>query len=114
MQPLPRCANATATWACNLINHQAGKGAKIETQVQVSFYRGEARVVSVLRPPSSYRQRGPSVASAVNDIDDPPHDEIMDINLKGVAFTLQAVLPDQRWPFPPRCAQSCCVLTLCR
>ena len=40
-----------------------------------------------------FANAGWAFPSAVNDIDDALYDEIMDINVKGVVFTLQAVLP---------------------
>ncbi|AOR72526.1 short-chain dehydrogenase [Burkholderia stabilis] len=40
-----------------------------------------------------FANAGRAFPSAVNDIDEPLYDEIMDINVKGVVFTLQAVLP---------------------
>ncbi|MBY8605432.1 MAG: SDR family oxidoreductase [Burkholderia sp.] len=43
-----------------------------------------------------FANAGWAFPSAVNDIDDALYGEIMDINVKGVVFTLQAVLPDLR------------------
>ena len=43
-----------------------------------------------------FANAGWAYPSAVNDIDAQRYDEIMDINVKGVVFTLQAVLPDLR------------------
>jgi len=43
-----------------------------------------------------FANAGWAFPSAVNDIDDHLYNEIMDINVKGVVFTLQAVLPDLR------------------
>jgi NAD(P)-dependent dehydrogenase (short-subunit alcohol dehydrogenase family) len=43
-----------------------------------------------------FANAGRAYPSAVNDIDEPLYDEIMDINVKGVVFTLQAVLPHLR------------------
>ena len=43
-----------------------------------------------------FANAGWAFPSAVNDIDDALYDEIMDINVKGVVFTLQAVLPQLR------------------
>ncbi|MBN3730319.1 glucose 1-dehydrogenase [Burkholderia sp. Tr-20390] len=43
-----------------------------------------------------FANAGWAFPSAVNDIDDVLYDEIMDINVKGVVFTLQAVLPQLR------------------
>lgn len=40
-----------------------------------------------------FANAGRAFPSAVNDIDEQLYDEIMDINVKGVVFTLQAVLP---------------------
>ncbi|VBB16671.1 SDR family oxidoreductase [Burkholderia stabilis] len=40
-----------------------------------------------------FANAGRAFPSAINDIDEPLYDEIMDINVKGVVFTLQAVLP---------------------
>ncbi|HDR9583239.1 TPA: SDR family oxidoreductase [Burkholderia stabilis] len=40
-----------------------------------------------------FANAGRAFPSAVNDIDEPLYDEIMDINVKGVVFTLQAALP---------------------
>lgn len=40
-----------------------------------------------------FANAGCAFPSAVNDIDEQLYDEIMDINVKGVVFTLQAVLP---------------------
>ena len=45
-----------------------------------------------------FANAGWAFPSAVNDIDDALYDEIMDINVKGVVFTLQAVLPQLRAP----------------
>lgn len=43
-----------------------------------------------------FANAGRAFPSAINDIDEELYDEIMDINVKGVVFTLQAVLPDLR------------------
>ncbi|TDV19606.1 SDR family oxidoreductase [Paraburkholderia caballeronis] len=43
-----------------------------------------------------FANAGRAFPSAVNDIDEGLYNEIMDINVKGVVFTLQAVLPDLR------------------
>ncbi|WP_438391754.1 SDR family oxidoreductase [Caballeronia sp. DA-9] len=43
-----------------------------------------------------FANAGRAFPSAVNDITEELYDEIMDINVKGVVFTLQAVLPDLR------------------
>ncbi|NWD78579.1 SDR family oxidoreductase [Pseudomonas gingeri] len=43
-----------------------------------------------------FANAGHAFPSALNDIDDDLYDEIMDINVKGVVVTLQAVLPDLR------------------
>ncbi|SDI68532.1 SDR family oxidoreductase [Paraburkholderia phenazinium] len=43
-----------------------------------------------------FANAGWAFPSAVDDIDARLYDEIMDINVKGVVFTLQAVLPDLR------------------
>jgi len=43
-----------------------------------------------------FANAGRAFPSAVNDIDEKLYDDIMDINVKGVVFTLQAVLPDLR------------------
>ncbi|WP_179747016.1 SDR family oxidoreductase [Paraburkholderia bryophila] len=43
-----------------------------------------------------FANAGWAFPSAVNDIDAQLYDEIMDVNVKGVVFTLQAVLPDLR------------------
>jgi NAD(P)-dependent dehydrogenase (short-subunit alcohol dehydrogenase family) len=43
-----------------------------------------------------FANAGWAFPSALNDIDDELYSEIMDINVKGVVFTLQAVLPDLR------------------
>ncbi|QWA10749.1 SDR family oxidoreductase [Sodalis ligni] len=43
-----------------------------------------------------FANAGRAFPSAVNDIDDDLYNEIMDINVKGVVLTLQAVLPDLR------------------
>lgn len=43
-----------------------------------------------------FANAGRAFPSALNDIDDDLYDEIMDINVKGVVVTLQAVLPDLR------------------
>ncbi len=43
-----------------------------------------------------FANAGWAFPSAINDIDEARYDEIMDINVKGVVFTLQAVLPDLR------------------
>ncbi len=43
-----------------------------------------------------FANAGWAFPSAVNDINDALYDEIMDINVKGVVFTLQAVLPELR------------------
>ncbi|RQT13101.1 glucose 1-dehydrogenase [Burkholderia contaminans] len=43
-----------------------------------------------------FANAGWAFPSAVDDIDDALYDEIMDINVKGVVFTLQAVLPHLR------------------
>ncbi|WCM24962.1 SDR family oxidoreductase [Paraburkholderia bryophila] len=43
-----------------------------------------------------FANAGWAFPSAVDDIDAQRYDEIMDINVKGVVFTLQAVLPDLR------------------
>ena len=43
-----------------------------------------------------FANAGWAFPSALNDIDDALYDEIMDINVKGVVFTLQAVLPHLR------------------
>jgi NAD(P)-dependent dehydrogenase (short-subunit alcohol dehydrogenase family) len=43
-----------------------------------------------------FANAGWAFPSAINDIDEKLYDEIMDINVKGVVFTLQAVLPDLR------------------
>jgi NAD(P)-dependent dehydrogenase (short-subunit alcohol dehydrogenase family) len=43
-----------------------------------------------------FANAGWAFPSALNDIGDDLYDEIMDINVKGVVFTLQAVLPDLR------------------
>ncbi len=43
-----------------------------------------------------FANAGRAFPSAVNDIDDELYNEIMDINVKGVVLTLQAVLPDLR------------------
>lgn len=43
-----------------------------------------------------FANAGWAFPSPVNDIDDELYGEIMDINVKGVVFTLQAVLPDLR------------------
>ncbi|KIH84169.1 SDR family oxidoreductase [Pseudomonas batumici] len=43
-----------------------------------------------------FANAGRAFPSAVNDIDEDLYNEIMDINVKGVVFTLQAVLPDLR------------------
>ncbi|NWB48815.1 SDR family oxidoreductase [Pseudomonas gingeri] len=43
-----------------------------------------------------FANAGRAFPSALNDIDDDLYEEIMDINVKGVVVTLQAVLPDLR------------------
>ncbi|MDM8355807.1 SDR family oxidoreductase [Pandoraea communis] len=43
-----------------------------------------------------FANAGWAFPSALDDIDDERYSEIMDINVKGVVFTLQAVLPDLR------------------
>lgn len=43
-----------------------------------------------------FANAGRAFPSAINDIDEGLYSEIMDINVKGVVFTLQAVLPDLR------------------
>ncbi|MFL9948653.1 SDR family oxidoreductase [Paraburkholderia agricolaris] len=43
-----------------------------------------------------FANAGWAFPSAVNDIDEELYNEIMDVNVKGVVFTLQAVLPDLR------------------
>ncbi|KVZ15813.1 SDR family oxidoreductase [Burkholderia stagnalis] len=43
-----------------------------------------------------FANAGWAFPSAVDDIDDELYNEIMDVNVKGVVFTLQAVLPDLR------------------
>lgn len=43
-----------------------------------------------------FANAGRAFPSAVHDIDEKLYDEIMGINVKGVVFTLQAVLPDLR------------------
>lgn len=43
-----------------------------------------------------FANAGRAFPSAINNIDEHLYDEIMDINVKGVVFTLQAVLPDLR------------------
>jgi NAD(P)-dependent dehydrogenase (short-subunit alcohol dehydrogenase family) len=43
-----------------------------------------------------FANAGWAFPSAVNDIDEELYNEIMDINVKGVVYTLQAVLPDLR------------------
>ncbi|GAB7524550.1 SDR family oxidoreductase [Paraburkholderia sp. 2C] len=43
-----------------------------------------------------FANAGWAFPSAVDDIDEQLYNEIMDINVKGVVFTLQAVLPDLR------------------
>ncbi|CAD5203579.1 SDR family oxidoreductase [Pseudomonas sp. FEN] len=43
-----------------------------------------------------FANAGRAFPSPLNDIDDDLYDEIMDINVKGVVVTLQAVLPDLR------------------
>ncbi|PXW28594.1 SDR family oxidoreductase [Paraburkholderia caballeronis] len=43
-----------------------------------------------------FANAGRAFPSAVDDIDEGLYNEIMDINVKGVVFTLQAVLPDLR------------------
>lgn len=43
-----------------------------------------------------FANAGWAFPSALNDIDDELYSEIMDVNVKGVVFTLQAVLPDLR------------------
>ncbi|MBV6754002.1 SDR family oxidoreductase [Pseudomonas chlororaphis] len=43
-----------------------------------------------------FANAGRAFPSALNDIDDDLYDQIMDINVKGVVVTLQAVLPDLR------------------
>ncbi|NWA04512.1 SDR family oxidoreductase [Pseudomonas gingeri] len=43
-----------------------------------------------------FANAGRAFPSALDDIDDDLYDEIMDINVKGVVVTLQAVLPDLR------------------
>jgi NAD(P)-dependent dehydrogenase (short-subunit alcohol dehydrogenase family) len=43
-----------------------------------------------------FANAGWAFPTAINDIDEARYDEIMDINVKGVVFTLQAVLPDLR------------------
>ena len=41
-----------------------------------------------------FANAGRAFPSAINDIEEELYNEIMDINVKGVVFTLQAVLPD--------------------
>ncbi|CAB3770946.1 short-chain dehydrogenase [Burkholderia sp. MSh2] len=43
-----------------------------------------------------FANAGWAFPSALDDIDDALYDEIMDINVRGVVYTLQAVLPDLR------------------
>lgn len=43
-----------------------------------------------------FANAGRAFPSAINDIEEELYNEIMDINVKGVVFTLQAVLPDLR------------------
>lgn len=43
-----------------------------------------------------FANAGWAFPSALNDIDDDLYNEIMDINVRGVVYTLQAVLPDLR------------------
>ncbi|WP_034292436.1 SDR family oxidoreductase [Herbaspirillum sp. RV1423] len=43
-----------------------------------------------------FANAGRAFPSPLNDIDEELYDDIMDINVKGVVFTLQAVLPDLR------------------
>lgn len=43
-----------------------------------------------------FANAGHAFPSALNDVDDDLYNEIMDINVKGVVHTLQAVLPDLR------------------
>ncbi|XYK64828.1 SDR family oxidoreductase [Serratia nematodiphila] len=43
-----------------------------------------------------FANAGRAFPSGINDITEELYDEIMDINVKGVVFTLQAVLPDLR------------------
>ncbi|MFP3374044.1 SDR family oxidoreductase, partial [Pseudomonas sp. SIMBA_068] len=43
-----------------------------------------------------FANAGWAFPSAVNDIDDDLYNEIMDINVKGVVYTLQAMLPELR------------------
>ncbi|MTJ80241.1 MAG: SDR family oxidoreductase [Telmatospirillum sp.] len=43
-----------------------------------------------------FANAGRAFPSAINEIDEDLYDDIMDINVKGAVFTLQAVLPDLR------------------
>lgn len=82
--------------------------AKTELGENVLALKGDVRSIEDMRAIAAqvkedfggldvvFANAGWAFPSAVNDIDDDLYDEIMDINVKGVVYTLQAVLPDLR------------------